>query len=86
MDNGLAARIRVASVAAMAFLRDLRRQANQNKSDAEHLYVLSDETNKKVKEIAEVQQKHGLRLNVIEGRLEIHGGKLDEILEILKAP
>jgi hypothetical protein len=70
----------------MAFLRDLRRQANQNKNDVEDLYKLSDETNKKVKEIAEVQQKHGLRLNAIDGRLEVQDGKLDEILGILKAP
>jgi hypothetical protein len=76
----------LATVAAMTAWQELHRQVRQNGNDIKELYGLSDETNKKVTAIAEVQQEHGHWLENIESRIGTQDGKLDEILGILKAP
>ena len=82
MDNGLASGGTAASVAAMASPQDLPRQVNQNTNDITELYKLQAKTYRRVKRI---EREHGLQLDLIECKLEVQAGKLDEILGILKA-
>jgi hypothetical protein len=72
------------SVVDMATSQDLERRVSQNTNDIVALYDLQRETNETVMKIAEVQQEHGRRLDTMDGRLDSHGEKLDEILGILR--
>lgn len=100
MDNGLVCCDALASVAAMAKTRPLPDQVDRNKQEQDALYDMHAQTHGWVKKIAAVQRKHGHQLDAIEHRLgtvegqlgtikatqDKHGGKLDEILGILKEP
>lgn len=57
------------------------RMMNQLRHDVDDVYVLVDETNRTVSALAATQRRHGVRLEEIQQTLDLHGGRLDRLVE-----
>lgn len=64
--------------------RDLERRVSQTRNDVDALFDLLRETNEKAATIAEVQNRHGTRLDQIEQTLTAHTVSLDRVIDRLE--